>query len=143
MLTGVWSDKNGVTGEDFKRSQFQTYHSFLTRLKQTQPSAVTASIVGDGAINQHIVQADLEQKVIRTDNDVTIAALKQLKRVDLTALFVQMPHVSDAGVLGGFDPQEFQYRLAVERADGHIGQMVHAIRTRPTYDKEKLVDHCR
>src|SRR6266446_5697792 len=53
LLTGVWRDKHGVRTNEFEGANFQDYPSFLHRLKEHQPKALTASIVHWAPINTH------------------------------------------------------------------------------------------
>src|SRR5205814_5385319 len=79
LLTGVWREKHGVRGNDFKLANFGEFPDVLTRIKKARPNSFVASIVHWEPIQQRIVKkADLSV-AYKTDPEVTAAACALLR----------------------------------------------------------------
>jgi len=55
MLTGVWSDKHGVTDNGFTGSNYEDYPSIFKRIEDFNPDLHTVSFVHWNEINDFIV----------------------------------------------------------------------------------------
>src|SRR5882672_3972838 len=56
LLTGVWREKHGVRGNDFKLSNFTEYPHLLARVKKAKPDSFVASVVHWEPIKSQIVR---------------------------------------------------------------------------------------
>jgi predicted AlkP superfamily pyrophosphatase or phosphodiesterase len=143
ILTGVWADKHGVNDNKFKKPNYQQYPHFFTRLKQAQPRAYTASLANWEPIHKYIVaSADLAKTTphsnIYIDGDIesTRTACELLKSGNPTALFVYLGQVDEHGHKFGFHPTVEKYVRAIERVDVHVGELLAAMRARPSLAQE-------
>lgn len=147
ILTGVWADKHGVHDNAFKGSHYDVFPHFFARLKEARPDAKTASYVTWEPIHKLIVSAadeskNFEQKEHATadydryDHEAAAAAVKQLKDGNPDALFFYVGQIDVAGHTNGFHPSVPQYIAAIERGDSLVGELVAAVKARPTYAKE-------
>ena len=135
MLTGVWSDKHGVTGNSMEGSQFDRYPHLFTRLKEAQPEARTASLVHWAPINHNIVtDADLTGE-FETGAAVAAAAEELMSRDDPDAVFLHFDGVDHAGHLHGYGPNT-GYLAAISDVDALIGRVLSAVHARKTYSEE-------
>jgi predicted AlkP superfamily pyrophosphatase or phosphodiesterase len=136
LLTGVWREKHGVRGNDFKGSNFGEFPDVLTRIKKARESSFAASIVHWAPIQQQIVkQADVSV-AYKTDPEVTEAAVKLLRDKNPDLLFVHLDDVDGAGHKHGFDPKQPRYLEAIEKADAQVGEILDALKKRPSYGQE-------
>jgi arylsulfatase A-like enzyme len=67
---------------------------------------------------------------------VTQAAVKILAEDDPDLLFVYLGQVDVAGHNHGFHPNVPQYLQALHTVDGHVGEILSAVRRRPSYARE-------
>ncbi len=153
ILTGVWADKHGVLDNEFTAPKYDQYPPFFMRLKQVRPEAVVGSFSDwdpvAGTIMASVAgardfteQRDGEkgESYELSDAAVTAAAVEFLSTQDPTATFVYLGQVDEAGHAHGFHPSVPEYVAAIERVDGHVGEIVDAVASRPTYaDEDWLV----
>ena len=56
LLTGVWTDKHGVTSNNFNGSNFGNYPHFMRRIKETTPTSHLSSVIHWTPIDTNIVE---------------------------------------------------------------------------------------
>ncbi len=135
MLTGVWSDKHGVTGNSMEGSRFDRYPHLFTRLNEGRPEARTASLVHWAPINHSIVtDADVARE-FETSAAVAVAAEELMSQDDPDATFLHFDDVDHAGHLHGYGPSP-DYLAAISGVDALIGRVLGAIKKRNTYAEE-------
>ncbi|BFM44505.1 hypothetical protein CFS9_31460 [Flavobacterium sp. CFS9] len=136
MLTGVSSSKHGVTDNSFSTPNFTLYPSFLKRLEIGNPALKTISIVHWSPINDDIIDGIDVEKNVTADLDVKNEAVNALKNDNPDALFLQFDDVDHAGHSSGFSGSVPQYKAAIETTDSYIGEILNALKSRPTYNDE-------
>lgn len=145
LLTGVWPNKHGVTDNKFVGSDYPHYPHFFTRAKAAQPGIQTASFSDWGKIAEHILSdsdqtldlpADGSDDYTKKDVELTEACGQHLQNLDPDLVFLYLGQVDECGHAFGFHPTVSQYTAAIERVDGHIGQVLQAIESRPTFAQE-------
>ncbi len=146
VLTGVWRDKHGVSGNDFRGKQFDRYPAVFQRLHEVEPRSVSASLVSWAPINDHMV-APLGEDVCgcftftdgtqsQTDADLTAKTISLLGSSDPQLVFYYQGNIDAAGHRFGFSPEVSDYMDAIELADARIGRVLEALRKRPTIGGE-------
>jgi hypothetical protein len=136
ILTGVWTDKHGVTNNSFSGSRYDLYPCFFERIKETHPDAYLVSIVNWGPINDYIVTgADIEETK-GSDEAVAIRVAELVQNGDPDVIFVQFDELDGAGHSSGYAPDNPNYVTTIERLDSYIGIMVDAIKNRPNFESE-------
>ena len=140
MLTGVWSDKHGVTDNSFIGENLNEYPHLFELVKLAQPDAYCASVCQWGPINNEVVvQADFQvntSSMQQTEDE----GVDQLLVEELDVLFMHFDDVDIAGHSYGYSIDVPQYMSAIESADSHVGNVIAALQARPTYaDEEWLV----
>jgi predicted AlkP superfamily pyrophosphatase or phosphodiesterase len=136
LLTGVWREKHGVKGNDFKAANFIEYRDLLTRTKMVKQTSLVASIVHWDPIQKQIVTKADVNTAFKTDAEVAKSACEFLKDKDPDILFVHLDDVDGAGHKHGFDPKLPRYLEAIATVDGQVGELLKAMENRPTYQKE-------
>jgi predicted AlkP superfamily pyrophosphatase or phosphodiesterase len=148
ILIGVWSDKHGVRDNKFVGKNYTAYPDFLTRLERLDstfstfaaldwpPLGSTLSggpLVGDSVDVKVLVNGD-RLGYPEADARNVAAAARYLADEDPDAAFVYIGNPDEvAHAVGALTPQ---YRAALEEADRHVGRLISAIRSRPTYARE-------
>ncbi|MBI2809000.1 MAG: alkaline phosphatase family protein [Planctomycetes bacterium] len=136
LLTGVWREKHGVRGNDFKLANFGEFPDMLLRVKKARPDSFVASIVHWAPIKQHIIKKADVTTAHKNDVLVTQAAVKLLAEKNPDLLFIHFDEVDGAGHRFGFDPKLPKYLAAIAKADEHVGTLLTALEKRPTYKNE-------
>jgi hypothetical protein len=145
ILCGVWADKHGVQDNTFKGRNYDEYPHFFHRLKEASPQAYTASLVTWVPIQQFIVSSadigkmfiPLNGDYVKADAQAAKSVVKVLAERDPTALFFYIGQVDETGHKHGFHPSVKPYIEAIETADKHVGEVVEALRARPTFANEQ------
>ena len=136
LLTGVWREKHGVRGNDFKRANFAEFPDFLLRTKKARPDSWVASIVHWEPIQKQIVLRADVTTAYKTDAEVSASACRLLSEKNPDILFVHLDDVDGAGHKFGFDPKLPRYLDAIEKADEYVGALLKAMENRASYQKE-------
>ncbi|MFF8933701.1 alkaline phosphatase family protein [Streptomyces paradoxus] len=138
ILTGVWPDRHGVTGNDFKGADYARYPDFLTRAARARPGLRTAAavswpaLVRRGTLGRAIgrrVRHNGERRGYETaDHRVARTALRWLTKSDPDVLFVYLGATDEAGHATG--PLSPAYDRALLGQDAHLGRLLEAIDAR-------------
>ena len=145
LLTGVWPDKHGVNNNRFVGSNYERYPHFFARAKAAKPEIQTASFSDWGPIAEKILSASDKtvnqpaegaESYVKHDSELAIQCCEHLRNLDPDLVFLYLGQVDECGHSFGFHPTVKEYVQAIERVDGHIGQVTQAIESRQTYAKE-------
>ena len=154
MLTGVWPDKHGVTDNEFTGKRYDEFPDFLTRIEQVRPELATVAIadwmplvraeegsapVSDAVDVKHALDG-YEFGWAEADDRVAALAVELLTGSDPDALFVYLGHADEASHEHGSIGEE--YRAAIARADRQVGEIVAAVRARPSFASEDWLILC-
>jgi len=149
MLTGVWTDRHGVTGNgsSFASGDYANNPPYLATVKAAIPSLTTVSHVYWPPIDDYIMASvdndgdptnDLDFHASYSNDAVAVAAaiddIDGTSGRDPDAVFISVDLVDGAGHASGSSSSG--YRQAVETADNYVGQALAAIASRPSFDNE-------
>ncbi|MFG2233185.1 alkaline phosphatase family protein [Streptomyces sp. NPDC048723] len=148
IATGVWPDKHGVKDNSFTGKNYAAYPDFLTRIENAKPTLNTyaaadwepiTSTDQNGPIFSSKVDKRLSLKGDRDgyrteDPKVAAAAAAELRDQNPDAAFVYLGEIDAAGHSYGAASQ--QYLDTVARVDALVGQLLTAVKNRPTYAQE-------
>ncbi|MGN7708579.1 alkaline phosphatase family protein [Chryseobacterium sp. 22543] len=136
MLTGVWHTKHNVQDNNFTSPNYVNYPDFLTRAETYNPGLRTISLAHWAPINDKIIQnADVKTN-LATDLAVKNAAVTALQNDNPDILFVDFDDVDHAGHSYGFSSTVPQYVSSIKTTDTYIGEIVAAMKNRPSYNNE-------
>ncbi len=142
ILTGVWVDKHGVTDNGFEGARYDEYPHFFVRLREQNPDAYLSSFVSWQFINFVILEGEdyaftpLVPTAAEGDAAVTAAVVEHMEAQTPDVVFVHLDEVDHIGHTEGYSPMVPAYLAAIEMIDAQIGQMLDAVRARPTYATE-------
>lgn len=139
MFTGVWHQKNGVTDNSYAGSNFANYPYYPHRVKEIKPNLYAVQVVDWAPMSTQVTNEQFDQKIIRTENDVTAvanAAINQLQNPNLDAMTVYFAKVDNMGHGSGFSPSNPIYMSAIHEVDSAIGRVMLALHARPNYNNE-------
>lgn len=148
LLIGVWPEKHGVTDNTFEGKRYDRYPDFLTRIEQVRPELSTFAvadwlpivsqrdggpIISDAVDEKHVLDG-YELGWSQADSQSVALAVEALINGDPDALFVYLGNPDETSHHHGSIGEE--YRTALALADRHVGELVAAVRSRPTYETE-------
>jgi hypothetical protein len=155
IAAGVWDDKHGIDGTKLNMDPGQAtkngYLDFLTRIEQER-ARLSTFLASDwdniglplngGPIFGSAMDANFAARVPaetlanwdRGDAEVTAAARAYLRNGDPDAGFVYLGVVDESAHLAGSATQT--YAKSITTTDARIGQILRAVRARPTYPFE-------
>ncbi|MEU6200033.1 alkaline phosphatase family protein [Streptomyces sp. NPDC047061] len=138
VLTGVWPDRHGVTGNDFVGADYTRHPDFLSRAATARPGLRTAAavswpeLVHRGTLGPAVgrrVHHDGETDGYATADDlVARTAVRWLTEHDPDLLFVYFGATDEAGHATG--PLSAAYDDALLAQDAHLGRLLAAIDAR-------------
>ncbi|MEU4925969.1 alkaline phosphatase family protein [Streptomyces yokosukanensis] len=138
IITGVWPDKHMVKDNNFTGARFDLYPDFLTRAETANSALHTYAVSSWAPITDTVFSAKVDTRVstpgAEYDTGTASRAVAQLRDADPDAVFVQLDNIDHAGHSYGAASQ--QYLDAIHGADAQVGQMVAAVKARPSYGSE-------
>ncbi|WP_030728676.1 alkaline phosphatase family protein [Streptomyces sp. NRRL S-237] len=148
IATGVWPDKHGVKDNSFVGKNYAAHPDFLTRIENAKPALNTyaaadwepiTSTDQNGPIFSSKVDKRLSLKGDRDgyrseDPKIAAAAAAELRDQNPDAAFVYLGEIDAAGHSYGAASQ--QYLDTIARVDALVGQLLTAVKNRPTYAQE-------
>ena len=147
MFTGVWGDKHLVNdpGNSFAGNQFTKYPSFFKRLKSANNSLQTLCFARWSPLLTVVPDADVKLS-FSSDAAITAETCNRLTNSNPDVMYTILLDVDSAGHTYGWGATVTNYVKEIEKADGRVGQMMAALRSRPTYSQENwlvivLSDH--
>ncbi|MFF5516064.1 alkaline phosphatase family protein [Streptomyces coeruleorubidus] len=142
VLTGVWPDNHGVTGNDFTGADYTRYPDFLSRAVSARPALHTAATVSwpelihRGTLGPAIgrrVPYDGESDGYETaDRLVARTAAQWLTEDDPDVVFVYFGATDEAGHATG--PLSPAYDRALLAQDTHLGRLLEAMDARRAHE---------
>jgi predicted AlkP superfamily pyrophosphatase or phosphodiesterase len=145
ILTGVWSDKHGVTDNAFHDHHLEAFPSIFSRFKQARPDRTAiAFVTWQPFVDDIILAKNGAQLVVdgdkvgyeEGDRQVTKAVVQCLAANDPDLVFAYFGSMDSAGHGYGFHPKSPKYTKALEVIDEQIGRILAALQKRPTYAQE-------
>ncbi|MBW8795270.1 MAG: alkaline phosphatase family protein [Streptomyces sp.] len=138
VLTGVWPDRHGVTGNDFHGADYGRHPDFLTRAAAARPGLRTAAVVSwpelvhrgtlGPAIGCRIHYDGERDGYLAADDLVARTAVRRLAEHDPDLLFVYFGGTDEAGHATG--PLSPAHDAALLAQDTHLGRLLAAIDAR-------------
>jgi hypothetical protein len=137
FFTGVWGDKHGVNdaGNSFAGNQFARYPSFMQRLEQVNSNWNTVAFTRWADVRNALSGTDAITNY-GSDAALTTATCRMLTNGNPDVFFTILLDVDSAGHIYGWGASVTNYVLAIETADGRIGQIMNALTNRSTYAQE-------
>lgn len=137
MLTGVWSDKHGVTDNGFSGSNYGDYPPIFKRIEDFNPDLHTVSFVHWNPINDFITLDHADFKTnYGSDLEVGEAGANYLAANEPDLMFLHFDDVDHAGHASGYGIDVPAYIAAIEGVDVHIGTVLTALQARNNYESE-------
>jgi len=105
-------------------------------LKAWRPEIVTKSIVRWQPLDPNLIRCADEHLAPSSDASATTEAVRILGQTDPDVLFYHLEDIDGAGHTYTFSPTVEGYLAAIEKSDARVGEVLQALRGRPTYSQE-------
>lgn len=135
IITGVNQQKHLVTGNNFNGNNFKTFPLVYNRITELKKDAVI-KIYGSSSLFIENLAPESDAKLEVNDEGVVKGVLEGLTQPDITMVTGHFTEVDKAGMTGGYDNSNVNYKNAIQTFDKQVGEMVQALEKRPTYKKE-------
>ncbi|MFV0606116.1 MAG: LamG-like jellyroll fold domain-containing protein [Niabella sp.] len=150
LLSGVNSSKHNILGydstfalvddgEDHEHEYIPYYPSFFNYILTTPQSDLrTAFITGWGDLIRYGAPEIVDRMTVTSDMAVKDSAVRLLKTGTDDIIVANFSDPAKAGLAYGFSHTISQYKAAVDKVDGYIGEMLQALKTeRASYKNEE------
>jgi hypothetical protein len=137
LVTGVKKEKHGVISEDFAGNKLTQYPSIFTRIKSVNPKIRIATFASSEVFKTRLTGGtDISESFAGNDDAVKSRMVDFLKSDTASLVLGQFSGVEAAGKAVGYDIQYAPYKAAINAFDAKVGELVAAVKARPTYAKE-------
>jgi hypothetical protein len=139
IMCGVYHEKHGVTNNNYTGSHYNQYPYFPTRAKEIDSTFKCVQYTEWAPMSNSVYNDGWDTKIIGTDGytqGTGAAASIQIQDPNVDVLFTYFDKVDLTGHSSGFSPGNPAYIQAIDSIDVQIGNILAAMRARPTYAQE-------
>jgi len=136
LTTGVDPKFHKVTNDNFAGNDLTTYPSLFTRIKQEKPNFSTVSYAASSSFTQNLAGDATEKQTLATDAEVKTSTVAKLKDGNANLTVAQFHGAETIGAASGYTENNAQYSAAIITLDTYIGEMVAALKARPSFRDE-------
>lgn len=144
ILTGTSISKHKANDNSFTGNDIANNPSFFREIKTEMPNLRTGAIVAWSPITNFIINANdvafsaaySDSDYILRDNKVAAAVINELSNNNPDVLFCHFDNIDHNGHGTGFSTSNVNYTNAITAADTHVGNILTALKNRPTYSTE-------
>jgi hypothetical protein len=122
-------------GTVFAGNNFAQYPSFFKRLKDANGALQTVCLARWSPLLTVVPEADVKL-AFGTDTAITDETCRRLTNSNPDVMYAILLDVDSAGHSSGWGPTVTNYVKEIEKADTRVGQMMTALKSRATYDRE-------
>jgi len=137
MLTGVKKEKHNVLTPDFAGNNLNDYPVIFQRIKDLNPDIRIASFAASADFKTNLTGgADVSEVFAGNDEQVKNRMVEFLGTDTAGIVVGEFAGIEAAGKASGFDNSYPQYKTAIADFDKRVGDLITAVKTRPSYAKE-------
>ncbi|WP_457288094.1 DUF4983 domain-containing protein [Pedobacter sp. UYP24] len=136
MITGVKKEKHGVVSEDFTGNRLAQYPAIFQRIKSVNPKIRIATFAASTVFKTQLTGGADVSEALANDDAVKSRMVDFLKTDTASLVLGQFSGVEIAGKASGFDNSFAPYKAAINAFDAKVGELLSAVKARPTYAKE-------
>ncbi|WP_270089218.1 LamG-like jellyroll fold domain-containing protein [Sphingobacterium sp. SYP-B4668] len=145
MMTGVNSNKHKITTDSYiptpdpnhPHDSEDFYPSLFFRISEQNPYLSSAVITRTSAMNNILLMDADEAQALDSDEKVKSSVVEELKNANADLLVAQFTSVQEAGTQTQFSFDSPEYKNATLKVDGYVGEIMTALESRSSYDKEE------
>jgi len=135
IFTGVKNNKHGILTDNLADNRFQNFPLIFNRLKDIDPSISTEVLTSSAKLEMLLKNGSSVTK-LQSDEDVKNKLVSDIKTTDKRIVTAHFTDIDRIGQTQGYDNSISQYKSAIEKFDGYVGEIVSSLKSRPEYSKE-------
>ncbi|MGV8878765.1 MAG: alkaline phosphatase family protein [Sphingobacteriaceae bacterium] len=137
MMTGVKKEKHGVLTPDFADNKLDDYPVIFKHIKSIKPDFRMVSFAASSAFKDNLTAgADVSESFEGNDVAVKDRLVNFLNSDSASIIVGQFGEIEKVGKQVGFDNKFPGYKAAIVSFDTQVGEILTALKARPTYNKE-------
>lgn len=136
MVTGVDKDKHRIVNDDFQDNNLQNFPVVFQRVKQTMPHSDIRAFTTSATFHEHLTTGADQRELLGNDQAVKDAIIDALGVDTITFVTGHLSAVDAVGAAHGYDISVPEYHDAILQFDAQVGEILSALRARPTYAQE-------
>ncbi|GAB3929115.1 DUF4983 domain-containing protein [Mucilaginibacter myungsuensis] len=136
MITGVSKDKHNVLSEDFAGNRLNDFPSIFERIKSIRNQMRIAAFSSSASFKDKLTGGTDVSESFATDAEVKTRMVDFLKADTASIIVGEFKGIQTAGLASGFDNSFPAYAAAITTFDTQVGEILDALKKRPTYDNE-------
>ncbi len=137
MMTGVRKDKHDVTSDDFAGNDLANYPVIFKRIKEVNKNMRIAAFATSAEFKNNLTTDADVSEVYANDDQLKTNMVNFLKADTASIVVGQFSGIENAGRAAGvWDNSAPGYKTAIADFDTRVGELITAVKTRPTYNKE-------
>ncbi len=136
MITGVKKEKHGVLTEDFSGNRLSQYPAIFQRIKSVNSKIRIATFAASSVFKTQLTGGADVSEALPNDEAVKSRMVDFLKTDTASLVLGEFSGVQIAGNASGFDNSFAPYKAAINAFDTKVGELLTAVKARPTYAKE-------
>ena len=149
LMTGVVKGKHKITnnsyipnvslepGKEYADLSISYYPTFLYRIREYDSYMHTLCVTPWRNLNEQFLNDAYKTITSGSDEETKDTVAYSLKKEDYTFSLASFKGVLEAGKQSGFSADNGDYVSALNTIDGYIGELLEAIKSRKTYDREE------
>lgn len=136
LFTGVAKEKHGVIDNDFSTNNFDTYPLIYERIKQADSTTNIRVFTTSSVFKDNLTTDTDESQLVADDDAVKSAVVTALQAENVGFITAHFSNPDKVGSAVGYDVSKPAYREALVTFDAAVGDMLNALKERPTYQEE-------
>lgn len=136
MLTGVRKAKHNVIDNDFSDNKLSSFPSIYSRVKTADPDANVKIFTTSTLFKTNFGVEGTVSEVVANDAAVKDKVISGIGDAASTFITGHFTGVDAAGAQNGYDLSVPAYKAAIMTFDGYVGEIMAALKARPSYEKE-------
>lgn len=136
LFSGVGKEKHGVLNNDFSTNNFDTYPLIYERIKQADSTTNIRVFTTSSVFKNNLTSDTDESQLVADDDGVRSAVVTALRDENVGFITAHFSNPDKVGAAAGFDESKPAYKDALLNFDKALGDMLNALKERPTYQEE-------
>ncbi|MBC6112295.1 alkaline phosphatase family protein [Pedobacter fastidiosus] len=136
MLTGVKKEKHKIIDDALTNNNLQNYPIIFKRIKETSAKSKIVTYTSSTVFKSLTTGADISN-LLADDDAVKAAVVTNLTSDTASVVVGHFTGVNAAGAASGYDISFPAYKTAIEKFDTSVGDILAALKKRPTYNNEQ------
>lgn len=136
LLTGVTNRKHNVKGNDLNQANIQNYPSILARINSSFSNFSSATFTTNKDLSNTLFKGADRNTLATSEEEVVTKTIEELKTGNTDFVVANLSETYEVGLANSFEAEDDAYLDALKKFDLYVGQLLAAVKQRPTYGEE-------